>query len=176
LDLQEFDRLEDSFRQFHAYFAPAFGRKQWRERRRDYLRGLLVQAGERGNAENLAEAVEGASARVLQRFLTEANWDALAVTEALHRYLAPRLAHPEAVWIVDESDFPKQGKKSVGVARQYCGALGKIASCQPGSSWPIAAPAVGRWSTSGSSCRRSGRMLPNAVPKPASRQRRGSSE
>jgi len=132
LDLQEFDRLEDSFRQFHAYFAPAFGRKQWRERSRDYLRGLLVQAGERGNAENLAEAVEGASARVLHRFLTEANWDALAVTEALHRYLAPRLAHPEAVWIVDESDFPKQGKKSVGVARQYCGALGKIASCQAG--------------------------------------------
>jgi SRSO17 transposase len=132
LDLQEFDRLEASFRRFHAYFAPAFGRQQWRERSRDYLRGLLVQSGERGNAENLAEAVEGASARVLQRFLTEANWDPLAVTEALHRYLAPRLAHPEAVWIVDESDFPKQGKKSVGVARQYCGALGKIASCQAG--------------------------------------------
>lgn len=132
MHLQDFERIEASFRQFHASFAPAFGRKQWRERARDYLRGLLVQAAERGNAENLAEAVEGVSARVLQRFLTEANWEDLAVIEALQRYLAPRLSHPEAVWIVDGSDFPKQGTQSVGVARQYCGALGKVANCQAG--------------------------------------------
>jgi len=132
VDLQEFARIEDSFREFHAYLAPAFGRKQWRERSRDYLRGLLVQAAERGNAENLAEAVVGSSPRVLQRFLTEARWDDRAVTQSLQRYLAPRLSHPDAVWAVDDSGFPKQGKQSVGVARQYCGALGKIASCQVG--------------------------------------------
>ena len=132
MDLQEFERIEESFRQFHAHFAPAFGRQQWRERSGDYLRGLLVQAQERGNAENLSEAVEDASPRVLQRFLSEAKWDDQAVTEALHQYLAPRLADPEAVWIVDGSDFPKQGKKSVGVTRQYCGALGKVANCQAG--------------------------------------------
>src|SRR5207244_3030991 len=90
------------------------------------------KSGERGTAENRSEAVEDASARVLQRFLTEAQWDDEAVTEALQQYLAPRLSHPEAVWIVDGSDFPKQGKKSVGVARQYCGALGKVAGCQAG--------------------------------------------
>jgi SRSO17 transposase len=132
LDPQEFARLESSFQQFHAFFAPAFGRQQWRERSRDYLRGLLVQSQERGNAENLAEAVEGASPRVLQRFLTEAKWDDQAVTRKLQESLAPRLADPEAVWIVDGSDFPKQGKKSVGVTRQYCGALGKVANCQAG--------------------------------------------
>jgi SRSO17 transposase len=132
MDLQDFERLEASFRQFHAQFAPAFGRKQWRERSRDYLQGLLVQSAERGNAENLAEAVVGASPRVLQRFLTEARWDHQAVTRRLQQALAPRLAHPDAVWAVDESGFPKQGKKSVGVARQYCGALGKKANCQVG--------------------------------------------
>jgi SRSO17 transposase len=132
LDLQAFKRIEASFRQFHAHFAPTFGRKQWRERSRDYLRALLVQASERGNAENLAEAIDGASARVLQRFLTEAAWDDGAVVHALQQYLAARLAHPDAVWIVDESDFPKQGKKSVGVSRQYCGPLGKLANCQAG--------------------------------------------
>jgi len=132
LDLQEFARIEESFQRFHAFFAPAFGRKQWRERSRDYLRGLLGQASERGNAENLAEAVEGTSARVLQRFLTEAKWDDAAVLERLQAYLAPRLRDPDAVWALDDTSFPKQGKKSVGVARQYCGALGKLANCQAG--------------------------------------------
>ena len=50
----------------------------------------------------------------------------------LQGYLALRLGHPEAVWVVDGGDFPKQGRKSVGVARQYCGRLGKVANCQAG--------------------------------------------
>ena len=90
-----------------------------------------MQSGERRNAENLSETVP-ASARVMQRFLTEARWDDDAVMVRLQEYLAPRLAHPEAVWVLDGSDFPKQGRKSAGVARQYCGRLGKVASCQAG--------------------------------------------
>jgi SRSO17 transposase len=131
MDLQTLDRVEAAFREFHAVFAPTFGRKQWRHRSRDYLQGLLVQTEERANAENLAERVD-ASARSLQRFLTDARWDDQAVIARLQEYLGPRLAHPEAVWVVDESGFPKQGKKSAGVARQYCGAVGKIANCQVG--------------------------------------------
>src|SRR5262249_49661959 len=132
MDPEQFAQIEDTFRQFHTQLAPAFGRKQWRQRSRDYLQGLLVQSAERGNAENLAEAVAGASPRVLQRFLTEARWDDEAVTRRLQQELAPHLQHRDAVWAVDESSVPKQGKKSVGVARQYCGALGKKANCQVG--------------------------------------------
>ena len=68
----------------------------------------------------------------MQRFLSESPWDDDTVIGRLQEYLGPRLEHTEAVWVVDGSDFPKQGRKSVGVARQYCGRLGKVANCQAG--------------------------------------------
>ena len=131
MDATSFERVYDNFQDFHAFLASSFGRKQWRERSRNYLQGLLVQARERRNAENLSESV-GISARAMQRFLTEARWSDETVTGRLQEYLAPRLGHPEAVWVFDGSDFPKQGSKSAGVARQYCGRLGKVANCQAG--------------------------------------------
>ena len=126
-----FERVYQAFQEFHTYFAGAFGRKQWREQSQYYLQGLLVQSQERRNAENLSEMVP-VSARSMQRFLTEARWDDDAVIARLQEYLGSKLEHPLAVWVFDGSDFPKQGVKSVGVARQYCGALGKIANCQAG--------------------------------------------
>ena len=131
MDGASFERVYDSFQRFHGFFAASFGRKQWREHSRDYLQGLLVQVGERRNAENLSESV-GIPARAMQRFLTEARWSDDAVIGRLQEYLAPRLRHSEAVGVLDGSDFPKQGRKSVGVARQYCGRLGKVANCQAG--------------------------------------------
>ena len=131
MDTVSFERVYDSFQEFHAFFAASFGRKQWREHSRNYLQALLVQAQERRNAENLSESV-GISARAMQRFLTEARWSDDTVIGRLQEYLAPRLGHPEAVWVFDGSDFPKQGRKSAGVARQYCVRLGKVANCQAG--------------------------------------------
>ena len=131
MDVAAFERVYESLREFHAFFTVAFGRKQWREHSKNYLQALLVQSGERRNAENLSETVP-ASARAMQRFLAEARWDDDAVIGRLQEYLGPKLADSQAVWVFDGSDFPKQGVKSVGVARQYCGALGKIANCQAG--------------------------------------------
>src|SRR3989441_13305256 len=106
MTVEDFDRVEDSFRRFHAEFAPDFGRKQWREHSGDYLQGLLVQTEERRNAENMAEVLP-VSARALQRFLTDAQWDDETVTAHLQAYLGPKLFHPRAVWAVDSSGFPQ---------------------------------------------------------------------
>ena len=131
MDASAFEQVYGAFQDFHAYFGSLFGRREARDHSRHYLQALLVQSGERRNAENLSETVP-ASARVMQRFLAESPWDDDAVIGRLQEYLAPRLGHAEAVWVLDGSDFPKQGRKSAGVARQYCGRLGKVANCQAG--------------------------------------------
>ena len=131
MDAAAFERVHGAFQDFHAYFAPLFGRRETRDHSGHYLQALQVQSGERHNAENLSESV-GVSARAMQRFLTEARWSDETVIGRLQEYLASRLGHPEAVWVFDGRDFPKQGRKSVGVARQYCGRLGKVANCQAG--------------------------------------------
>ncbi len=74
MDAAAFEQVDGAFQDFHAYFAPLFGRREARDHSRHYLQALLVQSGERRNAENLSETVP-ASARVMQRFLTESPWD-----------------------------------------------------------------------------------------------------
>ena len=152
MDAAAFEQVYEAFQDFHAYFGPLFGRRESREQSRHYLQALLVQSSERRNAENLSETVP-VSARAMQRFLTESPWGDDAVMGRLQEYLAPRLEHPEAIWVLDGSDFPKQGRKSVGVARQYCGRLGKVANCQAGM-LSVRWAALGQ--TSGCICRRVG--------------------
>lgn len=127
-----FEQLEPAFRAFHRVFAPLFGRPEAEDRSEQYLRGLLVQQTDRRNAENIAEAVAGATPRALQRFLTESPWDPERVITRLQRYLGERLNAADGVFVVDDTGFPKHGKQSVGVARQYSGTLGKVGNCQVG--------------------------------------------
>ena len=131
MDAAAFEQVYGAFQDFHAVFAALFGRREARDHSRHYLPALLVQSGERRDAENLSETVP-VSAGGMQPFLTESPWDDDAVIGRLQEYLASRLGHAEGVWVVDGSDFPEQGVKSVGVARQYCGRLGKVANCQGG--------------------------------------------
>ncbi|GAC1405598.1 MAG: IS701 family transposase [Chloroflexota bacterium] len=132
MDQVEFDRVAASLAAFHAQFAPLFGRKEARRRSEQHVRGLLVQQTDRRNAENVAETIEGATPRALQRLLTEAPWPTEPVIDRLQAYLSARVNTPEGIFVLDESGFPKQGRQSVGVARQYCGALGKVGNCQLG--------------------------------------------
>lgn len=106
-------------------------RRRWCE---TYVRGLLLD-GHRKSIEPLAARLrvieQGAEdyEQALQQFLNQSPWDAQAVRDGLQTWIARQFG-TDGVLILDDTGFPKQGTHSVGVARQYTGTLGKIASCQ----------------------------------------------
>ncbi len=111
--------------------AGRFERAEPRQRALRYLTGLLSTA-ERKNGWQLAELAGEATPDGMQRLLSTAHWDADAVRDDLVAYVLEHLADPAAVLVLDETGFVKKGSKSVGVAPQYCGTVGKIANCQIG--------------------------------------------
>jgi SRSO17 transposase len=104
------------------------GRKERRHWARVYVQGLLLD-GERKSIEPMATRIPGADVQALRQFVGQSPWAVEAVQRQLARKVVDLLSDPE-VWILDETSFPKAGDHSVGVARQYCGALGKVANCQ----------------------------------------------
>lgn len=97
----------------------------------DYLRGVLAEVA-RKNGWQLAEHAGYAHPRGIQRVLDRYVWNADAVRDDLRTWVATELGDPAGILVIDETGFPKQGPHSVGVQRQYCGTLGKIANCQIG--------------------------------------------
>jgi SRSO17 transposase len=91
-----------------------------------YLRGLMLD-GRRKSMQPMAERL-GVDHQQLQQFLTSSTWDVTGVRRRLAT-TAVELIDP-VVWVVDDTGFPKDGKASPGVARQYSGTLGKVANCQ----------------------------------------------
>jgi SRSO17 transposase len=116
-----------------------FRRPEARGHAADYLRGLLAEV-ERKNGWQLAERAGYAHPRGIQRVLDRYAWDADAVRDDLRAYVVAELGDPAGVLVVDETGFPKQGTHSAGVARQYCGTLGKRANCQVGVFLGYASP------------------------------------
>lgn len=138
----------------------------------DYLRGLVADV-ERKNGWQLAERVGYAHPRGIQRVLDRYAWDATAVRDDLCAYVTEHLGDRTGVLVVDETGFPKQGRHSTGVARQYSGTLGKIGNCQVGVFLGYASPQghVGldralylpkEWTDDRPRCRQAG--IPDAVP------------
>ena len=104
------------------------GRSERRHWAKIYLQGLLLD-GDRKSIEPMAERIQGADVQALRQFVGQSPWAVAEVQRRLAEQIVDALSEPE-VWMVDETSFPKAGAASVGVARQYCGALGKVANCQ----------------------------------------------
>src|SRR5947209_16351370 len=115
-----------------------FVRAEPREQAGRCLEGLLAPV-ERKNGWRLAEAIGDARPWRTQRVLGHVLWDEEAARDLCREHVAERLGAGDAVLVVDETAFAKKGEHSAGVARQYCGTLGKVENCQVGVSWPTAA-------------------------------------
>lgn len=94
-----------------------------------YMTGLLTDHPNK-NCETLGEVLPGTNEQRLQNLLTSMEWDEEGLNRGRVKVMAGMDSEGDGVLIFDPTDFPKQGKHSVGVARQYSGSLGKVANCQ----------------------------------------------
>jgi SRSO17 transposase len=107
--------------EFLKPFSPLFRRSQSRNSLERYITGLLTDL-DRKNCDTISAALAGTSTERLQHLLTDADWDSLKLDGARVRSLSAR-SPKGGILVLDDTSFPKQGKASVGVARQYCGAF-----------------------------------------------------
>jgi SRSO17 transposase len=123
---KSFCRFHDSYKQFFATKTRSVVAQA-----RHYLSGLM-QAG-RKNVERMTEVVPETEYQSLQHFTSHSPWEHRPVMDQV-ALDADRLlgGSPDSALVLDESSMPKKGKKSVGVARQWCGRLGKVDNCQTG--------------------------------------------
>jgi SRSO17 transposase len=97
-----------------------------------YLRGLIEDGSRKSLEPMVARLGDEADYQSLQQFLAVSSWDPGLVVKATAERVAPRI--DVQAWVLDDTDFPKDGKHSPGVKRQYSGTLGKIGNCQIGVS------------------------------------------
>lgn len=116
--------------QFAEPFVERLQRPEQRTHARTYLQGLLSDV-ERKNAEAIAYRHDE-DRQGLQRFLGMVPWDYEPLLEELAIQVGKELGEPDGVIVFDPSAFPKKGRHSVAVARQWCGRLGKVENCQVG--------------------------------------------
>jgi SRSO17 transposase len=127
---RDVEALADDLLAYHAHFASLFARSEQRGWALTYLQGQLTDL-ERKSIEPMALAHPDGNVQAMQQFISLGAWDDAAVLKTHQQLVASTLGdHNTGVLILDGCDFPKQGSHSVGVARQWCGALGKVANCQ----------------------------------------------
>lgn len=134
MDARKLTKLRNDLTAFLDEVANSLGHPRRRHWCDAYLRGVLLD-GHRKSVEPMAarlRAIEQGDAdyeQALQQFLNQSPWDGQEVLDDLHAWIGGRFG-TDGFLIIDDTGFPKQGEHSVGVARQYTGTLGKVASCQ----------------------------------------------
>jgi len=120
----------DGLTDFLQRYLPRFYRVEQRTNAALVIRGHLSGL-ERKTCEPIAIEA-GLPRKPIQFFVGAGKWDDEAVMEELRQHVREELADPDGVVVIDPSAFPKKGTESCGVARQWCGRLGKVDNCQVG--------------------------------------------
>ena len=131
LDRDDILGFAEELKGFHENFVDCFHRSESRDNFFRYMSGQFSQL-ERKSIEPIAIAVEGGKIRAMQRFVSDAPWDDDKIERKYRSLINEDLGHPDGAIIFDESGFVKKGDDSIGVARQYCGTVGKVDNCQVG--------------------------------------------
>lgn len=134
-DLAEFDR-------YMAYMCEGLGYSTRHQSLLEYCSGLMLPI-QRKSVEPLAAHADPlhvpAKHQALHHFVANARWSDRVLLERIREYVEPDLGLEHGVyWIIDDTAHPKCGRHSVGVARQYCGRLGKQDNCQVAVSLSLA--------------------------------------
>lgn len=137
------ERSEARFSAYIEGLVSVIGHADRAQPLRDYCLGLMLP-GERKSVEPMAAVTApqrtAAQHQSLLHFVGEGGWSDEAVLARVQEMVLPEIEQhgPIEAWIIDDTGFPKKGKHSVGVARQYCGQLGKQDNCQVAVSLSIA--------------------------------------
>ena len=131
LSAKQLQRVRGRLVEFAGEMFEPMVRKDQRRWGEVYVRGLMLD-GKRKSIEPMAARLEDGDEQCLQQFVNQSPWRWEPVRERLAVGMSAVIE--PAAWVIDDTGFPKFGDKSVGVARQYSGALGKIGNCQLGVS------------------------------------------
>ena len=123
-----FDQVMPRLSTFMAPFVETFQGQALTQHAKTYVSGLLSDV-ERKNVESIAYHV-GQNRLGLQGFIGWADWADAPLRQTLLDQVGQQLGQGDGVLVFDPSAFPKSGRESVGVARQWCGRLGKVDNCQ----------------------------------------------
>jgi len=131
IDKSDIKDFMNELKGFHEQFADCFYRSESRENFFNYMAGQFSPL-ERKSIEPIALALKDGNVRAMQRFVSDAPWEDRKMITKYRSLVNDDLGSPEAAMIFDESGFVKKGRDSIGVAKQYCGTIGKVDNCQVG--------------------------------------------
>lgn len=131
LKKKDVDAFLDELLGFHSNFEDCFHRSESRGHFYRYMVGQFSEL-ERKSIEPIALNVQDGKVRAMQRFISDAEWDNAKIASKYRSLVNEDLGSPNGAIIFDETGFVKKGNDSIGVAKQYCGTIGKVENCQIG--------------------------------------------
>ncbi|MEW6417829.1 MAG: IS701 family transposase [Nitrospirota bacterium] len=129
---EDIKAIADELVEFHKQFYDCFGRAEHLRLGLAYVSGLISNSKAKSIEPIALEFLNEEAVRSMQRFMKTYRWNEKAMERKHQSMLSAKISSADGMINVDSCEFVKKGKESVGVVRQYCGAVGKVENCQSG--------------------------------------------